>query len=205
MSIPDGVLRYTLSGALSTTETFNTSWWMTGYTLGTAPDDSTLGAGVLAAPWTTWFNSLKTLMGNSDSITGLDSYFYQGGVAVRHGHASMAIVGGSALQHPKQSCCVMTLRTALATRSGRGRMYLPATGAPMAGTGLMTSATIDAVVDATGAMFSAITDATIKVVVLSQKTGITTPVVAVDADYVPDTQRRRRNKLVSSRHTSPVS
>jgi hypothetical protein len=178
---------------------------MTGYTLGTAPDDSTISAGILTTPWTTWFNSLKTLMGNSDSITGLDSYFYQGGVAVRHGHGSMAIAGSSALQHPKQSCCVMTLRTALATRSGRGRMYLPATGAPMAGTGLMTSATIDAVVDATGAMFSAITDATIKVVVLSQKTGITTPVVAVDADYVPDTQRRRRNKLVSSRHTSPVS
>jgi hypothetical protein len=102
---------------------------------------------------------------------------------------------------------VLTLRTANATRSGRGRIYLPFVAQTLvAATGMLPSTNVNNLVDTFALWISEqITLGTNVPVVVSQSQSVVRTIVAVDADLVPDTQRRRRNKLTSARHTHTVS
>jgi hypothetical protein len=205
MSIPSGLMKWTLSGKLSGgTERWATSFWTDGHTAADATDASV----VIAAgtpQWTAWFASVKTLMATDATITDLDAYFYSGGTAAAaHGHASITPISGTGtFTHPNQIACVMTLRTATATRKGRGRLYLVANGVGI-GAGLFLSGAVNAVVDATATFFTGIGGGSSGPVVLSQTAGTSARITSVDADYVPDTQRRRSQKLSSVRHSHTV-
>lgn len=204
MGIPAGLTRLTLSGALSTGEIWASSWWETGRTPADC-DDVAAAAIVGAASFTILSASARALMSTTDTLGALDLYHYTGGSgATTHGHATIGSAGTGANNHPKQIAAVMTLRTALATRSGRGRMYFPATGVTVAGTGLMNAAAVDSLVDALRSVFTVHVAGGFPPVVLSQTTSSSQPIKTIDADYVPDTQRRRRNRLTSTRHSATV-
>lgn len=208
MAIPDGLVKMVLSGTLATnTEKWAVSLWHQGYTLPGTGGSLDLAALVADPTWTAVETAIKNLLTNSDSFTAIDTYYYQGGVAVAHEHIDRAISGPDAVQPlPCQIACVLTLRTALSTRSGRGRIYLPVRrNGVTAGNGMFPSAGVNAAVDALALYATEITTGgTHHLVVVSQTHGSSQPVTSIDCDLVPDTQRRRRNKLVSARHSHAV-
>jgi hypothetical protein len=204
MGIPAGLTRVALSGKLGATEQWVSSFWATGHDASEA-SDSSAAAIIAASPFTGFRSQLAGLMSGDDSFEALDLYYYDGsGAAVAHGHATGHIVGTGGGNHPKQCSAVMTLRSSLSSRSGRGRMYLPATGVVVIAGGEMTHGDIDNTVDFLAVWFGALAAGGFVPVVLSQKLSASNAVTRVDADYVPDTQRRRRNKLVTTRHSHAV-
>lgn len=82
-------------------------------------------------------------------------------------------------------------------------MYWPGTGLST-NNGLFNGTAVNAVVDNLASWFNVFSTAAFPVVVLSQTGSSTAVVTAVDADLVPDTMRRRRNKLTSTRHSATV-
>ena len=114
---------------------------------------------------------------------------------------------------PPHVCEVVTLRTALATRFGRGRFYLPAMAenALAATGGIMLAAAQTALQDAMNALFSAISG--VITLQIYHKLGggsgargpnTVDPVIASDVSDVFTTQRRRDDKRVPLRLTVTV-
>lgn len=221
MAIPDGVTKVVYSGSLAgTLERWAFSLYFTGYTNGGA-NDLVLSDWDTGAPNTQFRDAFLAMMATADSFTQLDSYFYTGGVAVNHQTlvVSHAGTGAGTGLLPKQCAVALTLRTAVSTRRTRGRIYLPCTDIPISGsTGLALSTTINNAVDKLANMLDSHKIAGLnQPVVVSQGlsvhrdgspnttwTPFTTTITSVDADYVVDTQRRRRNKLTSARHSAAV-
>lgn len=206
MAIPDGVTRVVYSGhTAGTSESWAFGLWLkdtTGIAQDYNPGEPT------AATYLNWRNSFLALMRPEDHLTDLDSYLYSGGVATTHTHATVSHAGtASAATLPPQCAVVLTLRTSLATRSGRGRMYLPYWGEAIDTTTRLGNATaINAAVDALALWINNLTASTPTTtgVVVSQTHGTTATITSIDADNVIDTQRRRRNKLTSTRHSHTV-
>jgi len=202
MAIPAGSQKFVISGTLGGGEVFQTAFWSTFSDISNVTD-ANLALMAAGAPFVGLMNAAKLLMNTSSSYTALDSYAYAGGTAAAaHAHATLAVVGTGASNHPNQCAHVVTLRTATAGRRGRGRMYFPANGSNHSGaSGLINGAQSDGLVDALGVLFQSLSSAGAPAVVVSQTGGTRATVTSVDADYVPDTQRRRSNKLHSIRHS----
>lgn len=204
MGIPDKNVKYVLGGTLGATEIWNCAFWERTTGDGTGVNDAALAIQVASPTWVAFKNALFPVLSTGDAILTVDNYFYMGGAAVAHGHAIYSAVGSGAVSHAKQTAVVLTERTALATRSGRGRIYLPCTGAAINNQGILTSGPIDGLADAFANLLGSLIGAGSAPVVVSQTHTMNTDITSVSVDYVPDTQRRRRNKLVSSRHTHTV-
>lgn len=208
MAIPDGITKLTISGTLAGgAENFAFSLYLNGYA---APplsgyfDPATLDSSTSFAAFR---DKVLSLNRPDMVITAYDAYYYQGGVAISHLHATVShpgLTNGTAM--PLQLACVLTLRTALATRSGRGRIYLPMTAGVIATPSyLFSSAGINQAVDALATWFTFIKAVPgLSAVVVSQTHSSSTAITSVDADTVPDTQRRRVNKLSAPRHSASV-
>ena len=203
MGIPDGVTRVVLSGTLASgAETWAIGlWWHRPGLIAFDFDSGEPGD----SDYLAFRDAMLACMRSGDALTDLDSYRYSGGAATEHTHATVSHAGtASAATLPCQCAIVVTLRTALATRSGRGRIYVPYTGAAVLSTTRTgDTAVINGLVDALGAYYDAVTGDspdTIPVVV-SQTLTTYNQIVSVDADAVIDTQRRRRNQITSTRHT----
>lgn len=156
-----------------------------------------------------WRTAFLNVMRPEDSFTDLDAYRYEGGAAVQHSHVTVSHPGtSSAATLPCQCAIAITLRTGLATRSGRGRIYVPYDGASVLTTTRTGDVTkINAIVDSLAAYYNATLalGGDIVPVVVSQTLTADNAITSVDADYVIDTQRRRRNQLTSSRHSAAVA
>lgn len=123
--------------------------------------------------------------------------------------------GGGAVRLPGEVAVVASLRTALTTRSGRGRMYLPMLGADPDAGGQLSPAYQATIAGAVGAYFNSIDghifqtsggiDYGVTVGVISTTHGVFTPVnrVVVDSHY--DSQRRREDKLPLTSHSVVVT
>lgn len=105
---------------------------------------------------------------------------------------------------PAQCALVVSLRTALATRSGRGRFYLPAMNVAVMTGGHVAAASITATVAGAKALFDQLLGAGLQPVLLNSKTKATTVITSFDIGNIVDTQRRRRDKLVETRVSSPL-
>lgn len=108
---------------------------------------------------------------------------------------------------PPQCSVVMSLRTASAGRSGRGRFYLPGLGtSQVSSTGRLISTERAGFVDPFKTYVDAVQTALVDghLAVYSKKLGDNTDVVKVDMGDVIDTQRRRRNKLSESRYSVTI-
>lgn len=202
MGIPNDAIHVVISGSSATVENWSFGWWENGSVGSFAPD---LDA---SEPWQTFRDELLSRMATDQKIENYDWYKYEGGVVSDHGHIAVSHPGtssGSPL--PLQLSTVLTLRTVNLSRSGRGRMYLPTNGEGiLSGVGhVWSNLVVNNLVDKFAAFLSdRVTNSCLPVVVSRSQT-LMRPIISVDADYIPDTQRRRRRQLVSSRHSALVS
>lgn len=105
---------------------------------------------------------------------------------------------------PFQCAPVVSLRTALATRAGRGRFYAPSLAVDQVAAGKMVSLAQTGLLNGGVAMVQALTAAGLTTVLYSRTTHNTQEVTSVDVGDVIDTQRRRRNKLTEARVSANV-
>ena len=195
MAFPGNVTRYIWSGTLPSGERWATGFYGQPLAVGgaQAQADAVDDAGSLGLAAMT---AMRALMSPQASIARFQVYTYgTGRTIVDQGDVTLALAGtGGTTLLPNQTCAVLTLRTALRSRRGRGRMYFPATGATLASTGLFTSTVIQALANGVGPYMDGN-----GAVVVSETGTISTPVDRVDADLRPDVQRRRADSMASSR------
>lgn len=188
-------------GHTATGETWNFSWWA----------DSTLGIEAeadAAVTWgsTFWLNGYDALTPASVGIDGVNvrEITPATGLQIRLAERALELPGvavGSAL--PADCAVVVSLRTDLANRRGRGRFYLPQ---PAVGTvtadGRITQTAVDAIIAVLGTAFTEYAALGNPVVYSRTNRQFTTITRMVVGDLF-DTQRRRENKTLESR-TSAV-
>lgn len=102
---------------------------------------------------------------------------------------------------PPQCTVAVSLRTALATRAGRGRFYLPTfdKGTVTVSGGRLDSTSITATVTAAGDLLASLIADDLTPVIYSRSALTTQPITQYDVGDVIDTQRRRRDKLIEVR------
>lgn len=147
-----------------------------------------------------FYSQLQNNMSDSDRIIELTAFKYgAGGGTVDTGRVTVDRTGSSGTYHPKATAAVLTLRTNLASRSGRGRMYTPATGIAIASTGLIGVAALQALVDGLYDLVEDPIEQGYKLQVFSPTDGVSRDVVTVDADRIPDRQEHRERGLTAGR------
>jgi hypothetical protein len=147
---------------------------------------------------------LATLLGTADGYDRVRVYQYNGGTDRAASVAIAGITGGTGQNSRAaeyQQAMVISLKTATAGRSGRGRMYLPC--APSVATnGLFTNSLVDSGVTAIGDLFGYIKNNFSanagRAVVWSHTQDAVYPVTSVQGDNKPDVQRRRAGRIQSS-------
>ena len=208
MAIVAGVNRLSIVGTGPSGEIFDTSFWVEGPVVA-----SNTQANALAEAAATHFiasarAALLNLIYSDYVYRSIRAYCYpSGGPAASFiGEHSIGDAPGTASSPslPLQTAMVASLRTGSAGRRHRGRMYLPASGAPITNHQFQ-STNVNNVSAGMAAFFTAlnadVVGATVHIV--SQVGGgAVTPVTAVIVDAKPDIQRRRADKLVAASTTS---
>ena len=105
---------------------------------------------------------------------------------------------------PPQCAVVVSLRTEVANRTGRGRFYLPAPAVNACTAGLINPAIQQNIVNAWTRAFAALDSGGITPVLFSRTTFVNTTITSFNVGNVFDTQRRRRNQLVENRISGTV-
>lgn len=100
---------------------------------------------------------------------------------------------------PFQCTPVVSLRTAFATRSGRGRFYAPSPAVDQQDGGRLTTAAQTTLADSAQALLTTLINQNAAPVLVSFPSVVRTTITGMDVGDVIDTQRRRRNKLIESR------
>jgi hypothetical protein len=200
MPIPANVARCSIVGHLPQGEQFNTSFWLAGTAV-----ESSAQANVIAAEIADDFgaiasNPFTAMLATGAGYDEVRTYFYPtGGPAATYiGAAPISGEQGSVSSSllPLQSCFVGTLRTGLAGRRHRGRMYFPAIAFGLVAH-QATAAWAQTLSSALGGFLTAVNqNAAIagQVAVLSQVAGETQLVTSVEFDTKVDIQRRHANR-----------
>lgn len=209
VALAEAAVKVTIEGVFGAAEEWNTGFWMESPAWGTTtPDSATLNdfAGDIETLWNTASLSLQSLRGTACRSTGVRVHFYPAGGLLSTG-VGESVIGGqngsTEIGHPYQVGIVCSLRTAVAGRRTRGRMYLPLTAIPVTASSGQYAAEPNLVASVMATFLSSCNDVplgavTAKVVVASHAAGITTLVNAVRVDSIPDIQRRRANGLTAS-------
>lgn len=139
---------------------------------------------------TTEFTTISTA--SLDNITGKQ---------VNRAESSLGPVPGTATGSmlPPQCAVVVSTRSAIATRGGRGRMFWPAPAASTLNAGRFDLTARSTLATAAGSALDSLITAGETPVIWSRAKLATTPINAVDVGDVFDTQRRRRDKLIEVR------
>lgn len=98
-------------------------------------------------------------------------------------------------QLPPQCAVVVSTRTLVFNKAGRGRFYLPAMAANAIEGGRIATAAQTVVVNAAERLFTALKAAQMQPVLWAQGATTGTPITSFNVGDVMDTQRRRRNQL----------
>lgn len=202
VSIPANSCRLSIKGHLGGNEIFETGWWIV--SSGSAQSDAQAMAEACAAAFTgSIATALKNLLGTDDGWDSVRAYNYPSGgpSAANIGEAPITSGAGTSTfgSIPYQVAMVATLRTDLAGRRHRGRMYLPAPEfGVMAADHHFDSSTVDGVATAIATWLEN-TNSALSVgggpVVVSTTGSMQTPITSVAVDNRPDVQRRRANKF----------
>jgi hypothetical protein len=99
-------------------------------------------------------------------------------------------------QLPPQCSVVITWLTALASKNGRGRMYLPPFSVDAVAAGRLSAADSAIVLAAGKNLINAMSGSGFTPVVFNRKTGVGTPITRVRTGNVFNTQKGRLDKLV---------
>jgi hypothetical protein len=161
-------------------------------------------AGVRVAAWGA-ASAMQSVLGSTDHLTAARLYRYAASnpVAVAGAVETMAIVGASGASMPPQIALVHSLRTLTPGRTGRGRFYVPF----RANGPRPSSALVAALATQAATMINGITDdwSTTLTEAMTPVVGMTgAAVVKIEVDDVPDTQRRRRDKITAVNTGSAV-
>lgn len=118
---------------------------------------------------------------------------------------AVTLAGTSAGQMlPHEVAHAVSLRTAVATRSGRGRFYLPPMAVGQLLNGRLTAATVTALVPAAAGMIDSLQANGVVPCLVNRTTHALTTINQVDVGDVPDAQRRRRGALIEARTSQAV-
>lgn len=189
--------RHTALGTIGTEQ-----WSVSVYTSGSVSEAAANGTWVTA--WGDLWTAITTLVGTNVTVSELftstmSATFRQ----TTKTQATSALAGtSSSVSLPYQNAVVATWRTAMSTKSGHGRWYLPtpATNALTATTGLVLSST--ALGDyATGMtnLATALVTGGLSPVLVKKSANTTTSITNGDVSNTLATQRRRRSKIVPTR------
>lgn len=161
----------------------------------------------------TAYPELKTVLSSAVTIGNVSAYGYpaSGPAEFVGTSGNVAQPGTGSASLPPQIALTATLRTALAGRRNRGRMYWPAMGADF---GISAGQSFrypngGALADDIASYLTSIGDAwpgptAIVPVVYSAVADTLTPVSEVSVGDVFDTQRRRRDEMVENYQSAPV-
>ena len=198
MSIPAGVSRVALVGTAPSGEIFNTGFWING--AAESNDEASTVAGKIVTEFASHQTNLLKLIRPDAAYTNVRVYSYPAGGPHAEFVGSAPIVGGAGTSAnqalPLQVCVVASLLTQAAGRSGRGRMYLPASAAAMTTTHQLDHTLCTNVASDLAAFFAGVNDEEVgQPSVVSQKgAGAIGPIGTVRIDTRFDIQRRRANK-----------
>ena len=147
-----------------------------------------------------WWTTLKPNVFSSYALTEVDAYQYEGGstnAEFQAAHALAAVAGTKvSTGSPVDTATVVSLRTILPGRRGRGRMYIPNHNGTQPADGQFLPATSQAYGTATKTLFDSITGGTLLGPVVVSRTGLLYNVVtSLVTDSKPDVQRRRVDRL----------
>lgn len=148
----------------------------------------------------TWWTAVKASAFSSYVYTTVDAYQYVDPATTAQYQATSprtATPGSlSSGQSTLDQACVVSLRSANPSRSGRNRMYVPC-HAQVQSNGMFLSATTNtAIGTATKTLFSSIAGGTSAVpIVASRAIHQALPLVSLITDNKPDIQRRRINRI----------
>lgn len=200
MAIPANSLRIVATGSLPSGEVWNTGFWLVPATPITSIDDLLLDMAVPQTAWNTFWAATASLRSAGTPASQLLGYYYaggeSGGKATYSGAVPLTANDGTGLPRmPDQVAIVASLRTGLAGRSFRGRMYLPINNMTLGADGQMGSATGTLICNAVGAMLDACASSSLVPNVVSATQSTQQPITLISMDTVLDTQRRRRNKI----------
>lgn len=154
--------------------------------------------------WSANDGGVSSIQSNSTHLDVARAYATRAGQTAAYAvgqHIFTAPAGVNSALNPQQSAMVATLRSTQAGRSGRGRIYVPAVGAQLQNSQFKAD-DVNSVAAATAELCTAINGSTLAggqthVVVA----GLVYPWPVVDAircDSIPDNQRPRRRKMVST-------
>lgn len=124
---------------------------------------------------------------------------------VHQARSAPALAGtGSGAALPPQTAICVSLRTALPTRAGRGRFFLPAPIVTVSSAGRISATAQGQVLAAVAGMLTAMQGDAFIPVVLHRDDMTSDDITSVDVGDVFDTIRRRRDKLVEARMSTTL-
>lgn len=181
--------------------------------LGTAVSVSQLQAIVTAVNAITIPTGFRNIFNLTTTVVGcrVEARTKEGELqALAEGTRASAVAGSGTADHPYQNALVVSLRSPLAGASGRGRLYIPATGLALNGPTLRpTAATITSVLAGTKSYLQAIGTAVTGQVtdtilgVWSRKLETVLGVTRIQMGDIVDTQRRRRDQVIENYQELP--
>lgn len=173
------------------------------------------GAGSLAtthAAWQTFVqaiftNSLQALWATPTSITGLATVTLDPvtGKQTSATSSGVALAGTSVgAQLSPRDCIVLSKRTVVPTKAGRGRMYLPApSGSNLSSTGLLIGTTAQNIANAIGTALTTF-KATSQPVVYHKATKTVDNITYVAVGQIIGSQSRRTNRVFNAYSTKTI-
>lgn len=200
-------IKASIVGQFGGGEIWNTGFWLRVNEFATPPAEqmNDLAEDIFNLWGGIWLASLDSLAGTGTKPLGCRTHYYPQGslVSTQTGESLAELAGGTQTQvHPYQVGVVCSLRTPVATRRTRGRMYLPLNAVPTSAASGQYSADVGVVADAMQAFFNEVNNLLLggtdplSLVVASHASGSTEAVTSIRVDSVPDVQRRRVNALV---------
>jgi len=198
--------RISLEGHLAAGEIFATTFWCGGAGSSDAQTVANLivtALGTNGTGVTTMLARIKDLLGTADGWDRVRVYKYASGSNLATSSAIASISNGTGTggrAGPFQQALVVTLQTAGAGRSRRGRMYMPYAGGATT-SGFAVSTTVDKACTAIGDLFGYIKNNPVAglgvPVVWSATHDYSSPVTALRCDSKIDIQRRRAVKIAA--------
>lgn len=209
VTIPNDVYHVVFGGSLPSGEIWESGFWVEG----DAPTSNDL-ANATAQLWAAQLQAADTSGAMRITLTHCQAsvtfdyvrvYSYPAGgphaAYIGYHAASIAGTTSDTSVLPNQICLVVSLRTNNAGRSNRGRMYMPLNGINLQPNAQLNQAACTAIANGWATCFSdwnASGDNGQVVVMSRVGAGHTNVVSEVIVDSIPDTQRKRRNKVAAA-------
>ena len=219
-------VKMTVSGFIYGVQSWSTGLWFgtsnfpAGGDYGQTQTDGLRDSADLQGYWGDWWHTLAPIVSSAVSMVSVTYDVYEGATHAPHAQSvwdHTQPTSGSGPANPPEVAVVVSTRTATPGASGRGRSYLPCMGSTMApANGGIDPAFTSLILGAYSTLLNAIAshnfdsdlgDGSIYQLypsLASFKNGTNHPLTMIQVDSRFDVQRRRENKLASTRISAAV-